>query len=277
METTKILRRPCEGLSDYLDKIGKIPLLSASEEIELFRKIRSKKTSPLQKSALREKLIKANLRLVVHVAKSFRNSGVPLADLIGEGNVGLIVAVDKFDIKKKNRFSTYAVWWIRQAMRNITNASKTIRLPSYLVGIIDKWKHQFNSLLACGKNLTIEEIKTNLGISPSELRIIQRALVGLRIKIIGLDRAPEMGADTRDEKNSLTLETLIKLLGTLSEREAKILKLHFGLSEELLDPDAKHLTLQDIAKHLKLSRERVRQIEKNALKKLQDILVQGIL
>ena len=254
----------------YLKEIGRVPLLTPEEEHELAE--RMAKGDPAAKKRLSE----ANLRLVVSIAKRYGGRGMQFLDLIQEGNLGLIKAVEKFDHTKGFKFSTYATWWIRQAItRAIADQARTIRIPVHMVETITKVKKTSSQLLLeNGHDPTAEEIAERLNIPVDKVREIMRIAqdpVSLETPIgeeedshLG-DFIPDDDAPAPAEAASLILlkEQLNKILGTLTEREAKVLKLRFGLE------DGRSRTLEEVGKEFDVTRERIRQIEAKALRKLR--------
>lgn len=254
----------------YLKEIGRVPLLSSNEEIEL-----AERMSKGDQSA-KKRLSEANLRLVVSIAKRYGGRGMQFLDLIQEGNLGLIKAVEKFDHTKGFKFSTYATWWIRQAItRAIADQARTIRIPVHMVETITKVKKVSSQLLhENGHDPTAEEIAERLNYPVDKVREIMRIAqdpVSLETPIgeeedshLG-DFIPDDDAPAPAEAASLTLlkEQLNKILGTLTEREAKVLKLRFGLE------DGRSRTLEEVGKEFEVTRERIRQIEAKALRKLR--------
>ena len=254
----------------YLKEIGRVPLLSAEEEIELAE--RMSKGDPYA----RKRLSEANLRLVVSIAKRYGGRGMQFLDLIQEGNLGLIKAVEKFDHTKGFKFSTYATWWIRQAItRAIADQARTIRIPVHMVETITKVKKVSSQLLhENGHDPSPEEIATELDMPIERVREIMRIAqdpVSLETPIgeeedshLG-DFIPDDDAPAPAEAASLILlkEQLNEVLNTLTEREAKVLKLRFGLE------DGRSRTLEEVGKEFEVTRERIRQIEAKALRKLR--------
>ena len=254
----------------YLKEIGRVPLLTPEEEHELAE--RMAKGDPAAKKRLSE----ANLRLVVSIANRSGGRGLQFLDLIQEGNLGLIKAVEKFDHTKGFKFSTYATWWIRQAItRAIADQARTIRIPVHMVETITKVKKTSSQLLhENGHDPTAEEIAERLNIQVDKVREIMRIAqdpVSLETPIgeeedshLG-DFIPDDDAPAPAEAASLILlkEQLNKILGTLTEREAKVLKLRFGLE------DGRSRTLEEVGKEFDVTRERIRQIEAKALRKLR--------
>jgi len=254
----------------YLKEIGRVPLLSAEEEIELAE--RMAKGDPYA----RKRLSEANLRLVVSIAKRYGGRGMQFLDLIQEGNLGLIKAVEKFDHTKGFKFSTYATWWIRQAItRAIADQARTIRIPVHMVETITKVKKISSQLLhENGHDPTAEEIAEKLEMPVEKVREIMRIAqdpVSLETPIgeeedshLG-DFIPDDDAPAPAEAASLVLlkEQLNEVLNTLTDREAKVLRLRFGLE------DGRSRTLEEVGKEFEVTRERIRQIEAKALRKLR--------
>ncbi len=254
----------------YLKEIGRVPLLSPEEEIELAQRMSS--GDPYAKKRLSE----ANLRLVVSIAKRYVGRGMQFLDLMQEGNLGLIKAVEKFDYTKGYKFSTYATWWIRQAItRAIADQARTIRIPVHMVETITKVKKVSSTLLhKNGREATPEEIAEELRLPLDRVREIIRISqdpVSLETPIgeeedshLG-DFIPDEEAPAPAEAASLTLlkEQLDEVLNTLTEREGKVLRLRFGLE------DGRQRTLEEVGKEFNVTRERIRQIEAKALRKLR--------
>lgn len=254
----------------YLKEIGRVPLLTPEEEIELAQ--RMSQGDPYAKKRLSE----ANLRLVVSIAKRYVGRGMQFLDLIQEGNLGLIKAVDKFDYTKGYKFSTYATWWIRQAItRAIADQARTIRIPVHMVETITKVKKVSSTLLhKNGREATPEEVAEELHLPLDRVREIIRISqdpVSLETPIgeeedshLG-DFIPDEEAPAPAEAASLTLlkEQLDEVLNTLTEREGKVLRLRFGLA------DGRQRTLEEVGKEFNVTRERIRQIEAKALRKLR--------
>jgi len=254
----------------YLKEIGKVPLLTSEEEIEL-----AKKMSEGDEEA-RKKLSESNLRLVVSIAKRYVGRGMLFLDLIQEGNLGLIKAVEKFDYQKGYKFSTYATWWIRQAItRAIADQARTIRIPVHMVETINKLIRVSRQLLQeYGREPTPEEIAKELNMSVDKVRDIQKIAqepVSLETPIgeeedshLG-DFIPDDDALAPSDAASFMLlkEQLVEVLSTLTEREEKVLRLRFGLD------DGRSRTLEEVGKEFDVTRERIRQIEAKALRKLR--------
>ena len=254
----------------YLKEIGKVPLLSAEEEIELAKRMEQGDI------AAKKRLSEANLRLVVSIAKRYVGRGMLFLDLIQEGNMGLIKAVEKFDYRKGYKFSTYATWWIRQAItRAIADQARTIRIPVHMVETINKLIRVSRQLLQeYGREPQPEEIAAEMGISEDKVREIMKIAqepVSLETPIgeeedshLG-DFIPDDDAPAPAEAAARTLmkEQLLNALKTLTPREEMVLKLRFGLE------DGRARTLEEVGREFKVTRERIRQIEAKALRKLR--------
>jgi len=257
----------------YLKEIGKVPLLTAQEEIELAKQM--EKGGP-EGEAAKQKLCEANLRLVVSIAKKYVGRGMLFLDLIQEGNLGLIKAVDKFDWKKGYKFSTYATWWIRQAItRSIADQARTIRIPVHMVETINKLIRVSRQLIQeKGREATPEEIAEEMGITEEKVReILKIAQEPVSLETpIGEEEDSHLGDFIPDDDVpapaeaaafSMLKEQLVEVLDTLTEREQKVLKLRFGLE------DGRARTLEEVGKRFDVTRERIRQIEAKALRKLR--------
>lgn len=254
----------------YLKEIGRVPLLTPEEETEL-----AKRMTEGDKEA-KKRLTEANLRLVVSIAKKYVGRGMQFLDLIQEGNLGLLKAVDKFDYTKGFKFSTYATWWIRQAItRAIADQARTIRIPVHMVETITKVRKTSSQLLhETGHDPTAEEIAERLDMTPEKVREIMRIAqdpVSLETPI-GEEEDSHLGDFIPDDdapapadaaSNMLLKEQLNEVLDTLTEREAKVLRLRFGLD------DGHPRTLEEVGKEFNVTRERIRQIEAKALRKLR--------
>lgn len=261
-----------DPVRQYLREIGRVPLLNAEEEIEL-----AKRYEKADKRA-KDKLTESNLRLVVSIAKKYIGRGLSLLDLIQEGNQGLIRAVEKYDWRKGYKFSTYATWWIRQAItRAIADQARTIRIPVHMVETINKLYRTSRRLMQeLGREPTPEEIGADLdpeidGDRVREIFKIAQETTSLEAPV-GEDQESFLGDFIPDENSlspvdqaskQLLKDHLEEVLGTLSEREAKVLKLRFGLE------GSKAMTLEEVGKVFGVTRERIRQIEAKALRKLK--------
>ena len=258
-----------DSVKMYLKEIGKIDLLEPEEE-----RIIAQKMAEGDEDA-KETLINSNLRLVVSIAKKYMNRGLSLLDLIQEGNIGLIKAVDKFDYTKGFKFSTYATWWIRQAItRAIADQARTIRIPVHMVETINKLTRIQRQLVQdLGREPTTEELAEAMGMEPAKIREIQK----ISQDPISIDKPvgeeedshlvdfisnDELAAPEEEVARNLLKEDLIKALGTLTERERKVIELRFGLK------DGVPMTLEQVGKKLGVTRERIRQIEAKAIRKL---------
>ena len=254
----------------YLKEIGQVRLLSADEEIEL-----AKKVSEGDKAA-KDKLTEANLRLVVSIAKKYSGRGLHILDLIQEGNTGLIRAVDKFDYTKGNKFSTYATWWIRQAItRAIADQARTIRVPVHMVEVINKATRCNRKLVQeLGREPTLEEIAAELNLPVEKIIEANRTAADtLSLDMpVGDEEDTTIGSFVEDDNtpspadatsNTLLAEALTEILGTLTEREADVLRMRFGMY------DGRTHTLEEVGQIFGVTRERIRQIENKAIRKLR--------
>jgi len=254
----------------YLKEIGKVPLLTAEEEVELAQKMEA------GDEMAKKRLAEANLRLVVSIAKRYVGRGMLFLDLIQEGNLGLIKAVEKFDYTKGYKFSTYATWWIRQAItRAIADQARTIRIPVHMVETINKLIRVSRQLLQeLGREPTPEEIAEEMDMSVERVREILKISqepVSLETPI-GEEEDSHLGDFIQDDNVpvpadaaafTMLKEQLEEVLGTLTEREQKVLRLRFGLD------DGRARTLEEVGKEFNVTRERIRQIEAKALRKLR--------
>ena len=254
----------------YLKEIGKVPLLSADEEIKLAQRMEE------GDEAAKKKLAEANLRLVVSIAKRYVGRGMLFLDLIQEGNLGLIKAVEKFDYRKGYKFSTYATWWIRQAItRAIADQARTIRIPVHMVETINKLIRVSRQLLQeLGREPTPEEIAKEMNMPEDRVREILKISqepVSLETPI-GEEEDSHLGDFIQDDNVpvpadaaafTLLKEQLVEVLDTLTDREQKVLRLRFGLD------DGRARTLEEVGKEFNVTRERIRQIEAKALRKLR--------
>jgi RNA polymerase primary sigma factor len=260
-------------LETYLREINETPLLSAEEEKELACRV------GVGDSAARDRMVRANLRLVVNIARGYSGKGLGLEDLIAEGNLGLVRAVEAFDPSRDTRFSTYASYWIKQSIkRTLVNTAKSIRLPAYTVELLTKWRRATAQLQEeLGRAPTTEEVANKLNLSRKKLAIVNKAI---RIANAGPQTdQPEEGRSLEEllmDENGQTpdvrlahgeeLHQVLHCLDQLENREATVLRLRFGLNNE--PPQ----TLSEIGARLGLTRERVRQIEREALGKLSERL-----
>ena len=254
----------------YLKEIGQVKLLSAEEEVEL-----AKRVSEGDQNA-KNKLTEANLRLVVSIAKKYSGRGLHILDLIQEGNTGLIRAVDKFDWTKGNKFSTYATWWIRQAItRAIADQARTIRVPVHMVEVINKATRCNRKLVQeLGREPTVEEIAKELNL-PVEKIIEANRTAADTLSLdtpVGDEEDTSIGSFVEDERtpgpadatsNALLAEALKEILDTLTEREADVLRMRFGMY------DGRTHTLEEVGQIFGVTRERIRQIENKAIRKLR--------
>ena len=254
----------------YLKEIGQVKLLTADEEIEL-----AKRVSEGDKAA-KDRLTEANLRLVVSIAKKYSGRGLHILDLIQEGNTGLIRAVDKFDYTKGNKFSTYATWWIRQAItRAIADQARTIRVPVHMVEVINKATRCNRKLVQeLGREPTLEEIAADLNLPIEKIIEANRTAADtLSLDMpVGDEEDTTIGSFVEDDNtpgpvdatsNAMLSEALTEILGTLTEREADVLRMRFGMY------DGRTHTLEEVGQILGVTRERIRQIENKAIRKLR--------
>jgi RNA polymerase sigma factor (sigma-70 family) len=267
------------GLQLYLRQINESPLLTADEEKSLARLIINDNNP-----AARERMVRSNLRLVVNIAKNYVGRGLALPDLIEEGNIGLLKAVEGFDPENGSRFSTYASWWIKQAIkRALINSVQPIHIPAYMVEMMSKFRQAMRELEdRLGRMPSIDELSEYMKMSPKKLRIIRKAVKAyhsptqfIGAAVNGSDELTinDVVADTHnpgpDQQvlDNDELQQLFLLLDRIDEREARILKLRYGLDGG--DP----MTLKEIGEQIGLTRERVRQIEHEALRKLRDNMI----
>jgi len=265
-------RQVQSDLQVYLREINRTPLLTAEEERELGWAIINDNCPEA-----RDRMVRANLRLVVAIAKRYTNRGLPLNDLIEEGNIGLLRAVEGFDPAQGARFSTYASWWIKQAIkRALINANQPVHVPAYMVELIAKWKQASRKLESeNGTPPTVEQLAEFMDLPVKKIRIIKRAVKAMRAgagevrnedgDLIGMSELLADGRQRTPDDRALRgeeLDLLRRLLESIDEREAKILRLRFGLDGQVA------LTLKQIADEIGISRERVRQIVDEALSRM---------
>lgn len=258
----------------YLKEIRETPLLTAEEEQELSRRIQA------GDMAARERMIKANLRLVVSVAKEFLNRGLPFMDLIAEGNIGLMRGIEKFDPTQGNRFSTYGVHWIKQSIRRaLVNSAKTVRIPSYMVELISEFKQKAAELTAKngGTAPELHVVAAEIGLTEDQFDMLRSALnSGTQSTDVpageGTANLTDAIEDYRTEdpaEQAMTqneVQMLSSILGAVDERESKILRMRYGIGVD------HPMTLSEIGDQLGLTRERIRQIENDAIRTLQEIM-----
>ncbi len=264
-----------DAIKRYLKEIKDIPLLTSKQEIELARKIKK------GDDAARHKMIQSNLRLVINIAKRYSYLGVPMMDLIEEGNLGLMKAVEKYNPRRGYRFSTYAAWWIKQYItRAIANQGKTIRVPVYMVELLMKFKKVSDQLfIKLKRKPRMTEVARKMRMSVKKIRQLSKmaskisslnAPIGDDGTAEFIDLIEDESIVTADDEVGAYLqrERILELLKNMSPRERKILSLRFGLKNGIPH------TLRDTAKHFGITRERVRQIESAAMRKLRNIIVQ---
>ncbi len=280
MENTsvKFYNNSIDALRWYFKQLKTVELLSEKEELKLVKIMKDSKDENIVENA-RKKMLESNLKLVISIAKKYQNRGLPLIDLIQEGNIGLMTALDKFKYEKGNKFSTYATWWIKQKIsRSIINQSNSIRIPVNLLPLINKIRKIEQNIEDEGGNVDFNftEIAEELDISESKLYAIKhlsqkpislQAPVGNAYKAITLE---EILTDNKKSNNpvkpiasEMILEAIHKALDTLPEREREIIKMRFGLENYTKS------TLSEISKKFNLTKEGIRQIEKNAIEKLK--------
>jgi RNA polymerase sigma factor (sigma-70 family) len=265
------------SIKEYLKQIDEAALLTFEEEQELARKIIADNDPQA-----RERLVRSNLRLVVNIAKKYVSRGLALGDLIEEGNLGLLRAVDCFDPDQGVRFSTYAAWWIKQSIkRALLTSSQPIHIPSYMVELINKWRHVSPELEArLGRAPNIKEMADAMELPQRKVKAIKEIVGTLNMGFFGdsTDPSESLGETIKDvhadspEDLMLSGEqkaTLLRLLNQMDQREATVLRLRFGLD------GTEPLTLKQIGKELGLTRERIRQIQRTALEKLNEEMSQA--
>lgn len=277
-----------DPIHDYLRAIGRTPLLTAAEELELARAVQTmlpllseQNPTPAQLAIIhqgkraKQRMIQANLRLVVAIAKKYQNRGLDMLDLIQEGSLGLERAVDKFDPTKGYKFSTYAYWWIRQGMtRALNNDARMIRLPIHVQEKLSKIKTTTRTLAGqLGRRPTIEELANALDMSLEEMRSLlsrQRRCASLDM-LVGQEQETRLGDLIPDEQQQLRWESAIAMeqcqqyLSCLTEKEREVITLRYGLR------DGKHRSLAEVGEVFGFSRERARQIETKAMRKLRQV------
>ena len=261
-----------DALRMWIRQIAKSKILSHEEEIELAKRIEQ------GDQEAREKLINSNLRLVVSVALKYKNYGVPLADLIQEGNIGLIKAVEKFDYRKGYKFSTYAIWWIRQAiLRALDNHARLVRVPSYVIAKVSRVDETIAKLgQKYGREPSVKEIADEIGMREAEVRdllsipsepiSIDTPMFGDEMSTVG-DFIEDKGPSPEQQAlgSIIRRERIDELLSVLTPKEKEVIKLRFGLAEE----EGEGKTLREIGERFNVTRERIRQIEAEALQKLK--------
>ncbi len=261
------------GLETYFRDINRYPLLTKESERELAVKVQAGDPES------RDQMVRSNLRLVVSIAKHYVDRGLPLLDLIEEGNLGLLKAVERFDPKQECRFSTYATWWIKQSIkRALIDTVKAVRIPSYMVEVISKWKKAAANLaIELGRPAHFHEIAERLEIPMENTKIIQSALhvSSSASQTISIENSWSLSDVIEDKAqhqphsvldHNLEIETVEALLSLVDDRDARILRMRYGID------NGEPMTLKEIGERVNLSRERVRQIENEALKKLYVIL-----
>ena len=259
-------------IQTYLQDISREPLLAREEEVDLGRRIAD------GEEAARQRLIRANLRLVVSIAKKFQRKGLGLSDLIEEGNLGLMRAVERFDPESGNRFSTYATWWVKQAIRRaIADKGKTVRVPAYMVELLAKWRQTAARLGSeLGHQPAAMEVAEALKLSNRKLAAVKRALSATSANVSVAADLMWMFHDNTDTDSHVSrpeedvisrnnAEWVRLLLSSIDEREEKVLRLRYGIDGE------PPMTLQEIGDRMDLARERVRQIEIQALRRLKNM------
>ena len=267
--------RDSDAISLYLKEVRKFPLLTPEEEINLARKAKN------GREEARKKLIQANLRLVVNIAKKYLHMGLPLLDLVEEGNLGLIKATEKYEYEKGYRFSTYASWWIKQFItRALANQGKTIRIPLHVGEMINKWRKVNQQLTQkLGRGPTVNEVAKEMKLSVAQVRKIKELVTkpgyldapldedGMG-QLLDLVEDEDVASPAKEVADIIERERLIFLLEGLSPREGEVMRLRYGLVDDI------SRTLEETGKELGVTRERVRQIESSAKKKLRLLLLE---
>jgi len=277
----KKFRAPEEGLEVYLRQINETPLLTAEEERELARQLRDCDRQTAWQA--RDRMVRANLRLVVNIAKTYAGRGVLISDLIEEGNLGLLRAVEGFDPDQGSRFSTYGSWWIKQAIkRALIGAGQPVHIPAYMAEEISRWRRKSAELeRRKGRPVTSEEVKSELRMPTKRARVVQEAIQALSAtgSTGAGDEQMDLSEILVDERQVSPLEKLFdesehqvvkELLNQLDHREAKIIGLRYGVT----CPEP--MTLKQVGENVGLTRERVRQLERLALQKLEDYIQQEL-
>jgi RNA polymerase primary sigma factor len=274
------------GMSDsvalYLNEIGAMPLLKADEEVKLARTIHDQGSDARARDRAREKLVRSNLRLVVSIAKKYVNRGLSLLDLVQEGNIGLMRAVERFDPEKGFRFSTYASWWIRQAiLRSLAEKARIIRIPEYMIDSVGQYQRSVQKLSQqTGREPTIKELATDLKLDMQRVRdlaaaIQQPASIDMPM---GQESEATLGEFIVDaatpSPEDLAVEDMLRdeveeVLAGLDQREKEVLQMRFGLYNSSTNTNSRSHTLEEVARRFNLTRERIRQIETRALRKLR--------
>ncbi len=280
MENTalKFYNNSIDALRWYFKQLKTVELLSEKEELKLVKIMEDSKDKNIIENA-RKKMLESNLKLVINIAKNYQNRGLPLIDLIQEGNIGLMTALDKFKCEKGNKFSTYATWWIKQKIsRAIINQADSIRIPVNLLPLINKNKEIEKEIIEAGGDVDLKfsEIAKKLKISESRLYAIKhlsQKTISLQTPVCAEGLTITLEDVLKDKKKSndpvkhiaseMILEAIHNALGTLPEREREIIKMRFGLG------DYTKLTLVELSKKFNLTKEGIRQIEKNAIEKLK--------